>query len=143
MHAPFLSTGKTTVARLYYRLLKDLGVFAAAEERAHDARVAEEAAAKEKADAAEKASQEAERRAFQSAGLQFTPRSPARQMSLSAAAKPSPSGLVETTGADLANEGVGGLKAMLEQIRKAGGGVLLVEEVKLDAVAAPRVLYCC
>ncbi|CAN0562104.1 unnamed protein product, partial [Ectocarpus sp. 12 AP-2014] len=39
-------TGKTTVARLYYRLLKDLGVFASAEERAADARAAAEAAAK-------------------------------------------------------------------------------------------------
>lgn len=38
---------------------------------------------------------------------------------------------METTGAALADKGVGGLKEMLEKIRKAGGGVLFVDEVRL------------
>ncbi|CAN0298439.1 unnamed protein product, partial [Hapterophycus canaliculatus] len=35
---------------------------------------------------------------------------------------------VETTGADLANKGVRGVKEMLDKIREAGGGVLFVDE---------------
>ncbi|CAN0163486.1 unnamed protein product, partial [Ectocarpus sp. 4 AP-2014] len=131
-------TGKTTVARLYYRLLKELGVFASAEERAADARAAAEAAAKKKADDTEKARQDAERRAFQSAGLPYTaqqqqlqnppatPRAPASSTTTATAA--SAAGFVETTGADLADNGVGGLKGMLKKIREVGGGVLFVDE---------------
>lgn len=131
-------SGKTTVARLYYQLLKDLGVFAAAEEKAREAQHAAETAAKKKADAAEKARQDAERRAFQSAGLPYT-ESAARASAPTAGsgtASPSASagsaakdGFVETTGAALADKGVAGLKEMLEKIRKAGGGVLFVDEV--------------
>ncbi|CAM9360644.1 unnamed protein product [Ectocarpus sp. 12 AP-2014] len=133
-------TGKTTVARLYYRLLKDLGVFASAEERAADARAAAEAAAKKKADDAEKARQDAERRAFQSAGLPYTAQQQQQQLqnppatprasasSTTTAAAASATGFVETTGADLADNGVGGLKDMLKKIREAGGGVLFVDE---------------
>lgn len=133
-----ISSGKTTVARLYYRLLKDLGVFAASEKRAHDARVAEEAEAKKKADAAEKARRDDDRRAFESAGLAYTPPTRPRQTSLPPAGKTTPtlpSGFVETTGADLAEKGVRGLKAMLDNIRKAGGGVLFVDEVGVPLVS--------
>lgn len=110
-------------------------MFVAAEKRAQNARVAEEAAAKEKADAAKKASEDTERRAFESAGLSYTPPPRTEQGSPSVAGKTTlslPSGFVETTGADLAREGVRGLKDMLEKIRKAGGGVLFVDEVNLD-----------
>lgn len=129
------------MARLYHRLLKDLGVFASAEERAADARAAAEAAAKKKADDAEKARQDAERRAFQSAGLPYTAQQQQQQQqnppatprasasSTTTAAAASVAGFVETTGADLADNGVGGLKDMLKKIREAGGGVLFVDEV--------------
>lgn len=130
------------MARLYYRLLKDLGVFASAEERAADARSAAEAAAKKKADAAEKARQDAERRAFQSAGLPYTAQ---QQQNPPATTRPSASsattttaasaaGFVESIGADLADNGVGGLKGMLKKIREAGGGVLFVDEVIMSIV---------
>lgn len=133
--------GKTTVARLYYRLLKDVGVFAAAEEKAQEAKAAADALSKKqaaaKAAAAEQARQDAERRAFQSAGLPYNLRNtaasaavnpPAPATSAAAAASPT-SGFVETTGADLADKGVRGLKEILEKIKKAGGGVLFVDEV--------------
>lgn len=149
-------SGKTTVARHYYRLLKDLGVFATAEEKARDAQEAAEADAKKKADAAEKAKQDAERRAFQSAGLPYTP-SAARASaptSTAGAAAPSASagsagsaaaaadGFVETTGAALADEGVDGLKKMLKKIRKAGGGVLFVDEVRLVSGCGDELCGC-
>lgn len=114
-------------------------MFSAAEKQAHDARVAAEAAAKETANAAEKASQAVERRAFQSAGLSYTPPPWTEQGSPSATGKTTPSlpsGFVETTGADLAEKGVRGLKEMLEDIRKAGGGVLFVDEVNVALVGA-------
>lgn len=137
-------SGKTTVARLYYRLLKDLRVFAAAESRAQDAKITAEAEAKKNADAAEKARQDAERRAFQSVGLPYT-QSAARAgagtstpTATSASARLAEStaataGFVETTGADLADKGVRGLKDMLKKIREAGGGVLFVDEVRVAA----------
>lgn len=131
-------SGRTTVARLYYLLLKDLGVFDAAKEKAQGAQRAAEAAAKKKTDDAERARQDAERRAFQAAGLPYT-QSAARanaptSTSTGGSAAPSASaavdGFVETTGAALADKGVAGLKEMLEKIRKAGGGVLFVDEVR-------------
>lgn len=117
-------------------------MFYAAEERAQDAKIAAEAQAKKKADDEEKARQDAERRAFESAGLPYT-RSAAKAgagVSTPTAASASSSlagspaamlGFVETTGADLADNGVRGLKDMLEKIRKAGGGVLFVDEVSV------------
>lgn len=148
------SLGKTTVARFYYRLLKDLGVFADAEEKAQEAQRAAEAAAKKRADAAEKARQDAERRAFQSAGLPYTEGAARASAPASAAgpgtATPSASagsaaaatdGFVETTGAALADKGVAGLREMLEKIRKAGGGVLFVDEVRLGAALRGNVFW--
>lgn len=146
---PNQPSGKTTVARLYHRLLKDLGVFAAAEQKAQEARQAAEAAATKKANAAEKAKRDAERRAFQSAGLPYTEstaRASAPTFSTAGSGTAASSatsagssrsvaatdGFVETTGAALADKGVAGLKEMLEKIRKAGGGVLFVDEVRLD-----------
>lgn len=110
-------------------------MFSSAEERARKAKAAAEAKAKKKADAAEKARQDAERRAFQSAGLPYTPSTPApaatSSSSVGSSAAAGTAGFVETTGADLANKGVGGLKGMLDKIREAGGGVLFVDEVRL------------
>lgn len=99
--------------------------------------------AREKAAAAEKVRQDTERRAFQSAGFQYKP-SPAPSSNIALAPAPAPAptpgsaqekamlyeGFVETTGADLANNGVGGLKKMLQKIRDAGGGMLFVDEVR-------------
>lgn len=83
-----------------------------------------------------KARKERERQMFQAAGLPYNP------MSNSAVTQGTPapslrsstqqvlSGFVETTGADLADKGVRGLKEMLQEIRTAGGGVLFVDEVR-------------
>jgi len=135
--------GKTTVARLYYRLLKDLGGFSAAQERAQEAKAAAEAAEQRKADAAEAARQDAERRAFQSAGLPYTQSAAKKAPAPAAVAAASlgswPSGFVETTGAALADNGVRGLKGILDKIRQVGGGVLFVDEVGPAAVGASRV----
>lgn len=126
------------MARLYYRLLKDLGVFASAEEKARSAQEAADAKAKKKADAAEKAKQDQERRLFQSAGLPYNAQNPtsmggapaqAPAPPASSAAASAATGFVETTGADLADQGVAGLKGMLKKIKNAGGGVLFVDEV--------------
>lgn len=138
--------GKTTVARLYYRLLKDVGVFANAEQKARELKAAKEAEEKKKADAAKKAQEDAIRQACRSVGLTYDPRKAPPKNPVQAPAPapipaPSPAlqataakgmqlqGFVETTGADLADNGVGGLKDMLEKIRTAGGGVLFVDEV--------------
>lgn len=122
------------MARLYYRVLKDLGVFAPAEERAHDARAAADAKSRRDAAAAEKAKQDAERQTFERAGLPYHPASATASKTTSPAAvapsKSRKSGFVETTGADLADKGVGGLKEILFDIKKAGGGVLFVDEVR-------------
>lgn len=136
------SLGKTTVARFYYRLLKDLGVFADAEKKAQEAQRAAEAAAKKRADVAEKARQDAERRAFQSAGLPYTEGAARASAPASAAGHGTATdGFVETTGAALADKGVAGLREMLEKIRKAGGGVLFVDEVRLGAALRGNVFW--
>lgn len=131
------------MARLYYGLLKDVGVFRNAEEQARQAEADKAAAAKKKADDAEKARQETERRAYASAGIPYnppkapSPRGPAPGAPVptpapipgSAAAKARTEGFVETTGAHLADNGARGLRDILAKIRTAGGGVLFVDEV--------------
>lgn len=124
------------MARLYFRLLKDLGVFSSAEETARKARSAAAAEANRQAEEAEKARKERECQMFQAAGLPYNPTSKAsvRQgtpaPSLLSSTQQALSGFVETTGADLADKGVPGLKEMLKTIRTAGGGVLFVDEVR-------------
>lgn len=131
-----LSPGKTTVARLYYRFLNDIGVFAGAKEKAREARAVAAAEAKRQADEAEKARKDRERQMFQAAGLPYNPTSNSSvsqgtpASSLRSSTNQALSGFVETTGADLADKGVRGLKEMLTKIRTAGGGVLFVDEVR-------------
>lgn len=140
------------MARLYCRLLKDIGVFDSANRRAQDRRDAADAAARKKAAAAEQLRIENERKAFRAAGLPYTSPSPANAgagaapttttvgalaansgstagAGASGAASSKGAGFVETTGADLADCGTKGLKGMLEKIKDAGGGVLFVDEV--------------
>lgn len=134
--------GKTTVARLYYGLLKDVGVFASATEKAKQRKAAKDAKDKKKAEEDQKAKDAANRRIVESAGLQYTPPppppyNPPQAPAPSTIPSPGPAaakaerlkGFVETTGADLEDQGVGGLKEMLARIYSAGGGVLFVDEV--------------
>lgn len=142
------------MARLYYRLLKDIGVFASAERRAQDLQDAADKAARKKAADKEKLRVENERKAFQAAGLPYNgnnnnnnpPPATAGGATSSTttvgtlaansgsaagagAATSKGKGFVETTGAALADCGTKGLKDMLENIKSAGGGVLFVDEV--------------
>lgn len=105
------------MARLYYRVLKDVGVFAIAKQRAHEAEPAAYAKSRRDAAAAEKDKQDAEKQAYERAGLPYHPASATASKTTSPAAvvpsKSPKSGFVETTVADLADKGVSGLKEIL------------------------------
>eukprot|EP00899_Mesostigma_viride_P014092 jgi/Mesvir1/22684/Mv14107-RA.1 len=138
-------TGKTTVARLYARLLTDLGVFEGAHQRA--VRKAEEAAKKAEEERVQKEQEEARRRQQQAQMVQNAvnaqyqqyrnnPYTPPPQVNVpppppAAPATPQPpptprEAIVETTGAALSEGGIPELKKLLDKLE--AGGLLFVDE---------------
>jgi AAA+ superfamily predicted ATPase len=149
-------TGKTTVAVLYSKLLADLGVIQGDEKAAAIARIEKEKkerkAQQEREEKAQKLREQQERIQQQVVNTMMgrggyggngpvasrvppMPTVPVPPMTSSKQDdsdddddKKPPKSFVETSGAELVDGGVELLKEQLEQIHKAGGGVLFVDE---------------
>lgn len=133
-------TGKTTVAELYAGLLADLGVIkgdAAAKQEFDQKQAQQQAAAQQQQQLQQQQQAQAQQQWQQQLNNSLGMAIPLPPSLTQAAAPPqqppapkptTPKSFIETSGAELVDEGVKKLKDQLKQIEEVGGGVLFVDE---------------